>query len=104
MPVYKFQAAIGSGELTAPDAVVYTGHGWLCDLLIVTDGTNAARAILKDEITDTGTVMVELTAVGPAHYAAFTWNFPRKFSNGIFLDINGTGASAFVTYIPGNVG
>ena len=100
MGTWKFQGSFSSGEKTSSVAIM-SGPGWLCDFLGITDGTtNDGVFHLKDAVTDTGIVVLDMVVRWEAYYGAFTWNFPIRMVNGIYLKMSGTGASGIVSYIP----
>ena len=70
-------------ELIA-DKQIKVGHGALCNLTIITDGTNDARVILYD-VAAVGDVavtnkLVEVTVLGGSHYGGRTWFEPVLFT------------------------
>jgi hypothetical protein len=94
-------AAKSTYELTA-DKQIKIGHGALCNLLVITDGTNDARVILYD-VADSGDAAVtnklcEITVLGASHYGGRTWFEPVMFTNGLWADVNGTDASFIVEW------
>ena len=91
------ETAISTGELTA-DTTICRKPGALCAILVITDGTNAATAILYDG-TASDKKLGEWTVPGASQYGGRNWVIPVWFENGLFLDLTGTGASAIVEYI-----
>ena len=83
------------------DAQILTKGGSLCSVLIMTDGTNAARLILYDSATTTTDVtkkLMEITVAGADNYGGRIWADPVKFTEGIYADINGTDASYIIEW------
>ena len=88
-------------EKTADEQLV-SRNGSVCALLIMTDGTNNATVILYD-VADSGDIAItnkitEITVVGSEHYGGRVWSFPVVFSNGLYADVTGTGASFIVEW------
>ena len=95
----SFQESIGSGEKTA-DAVIVAEQCWITALEVISNGTNDARVILYDNASAaSGEVVWECTVVGADNYGGRVWTNPRRCDNGIYADVNGTGASYIVEYI-----
>ena len=95
---FAFDPSAGSGEKTA-DALIYNNSCYITGIMIITNGTNDARVILYDNTVASGTVRWEQTVVGGDHYGGKSWTFPKRFENGIYADVNGTGASYIIEYI-----
>ncbi len=87
-----YSASKTSGELTA-DGQVFTGPGRLASVLIITDGTNDATVFLYDNTSAAGTKLWEGKVKGADNYGGRNWVFPVLFTNGVYLDIEGTDAS-----------
>ena len=87
-----YSASKTSGELTG-DGQVFTGPGRLTSVLIITDGTNDATVILYDNTSATGTKLWQGIVKGADNYGGRNWVFPVEFTNGVYRDLNGTGAS-----------
>lgn len=88
-----------SGEQTS-DSVICDKPCYLSGVLVITDGENNAKLILYDNASAaSGTVVGEFTIVSTDHYGGRTWNHPVVCTNGIYADIDGTGASYTVEYI-----
>jgi len=97
------EPSIGSGELTS-DQIVYTvpTRGAKCYITgaqVITNGTNDARIIVYDGLDNSGDVITEITAAGTDHYGGRVWTYPRLCTTGIYVDVNGTGASYIIEYI-----
>ena len=95
---FAFDPSFGSGEQTE-DKLIYTGSCYITGIMIITNGTNDARVILYDNTSAAGTVRWEQTVIGGDNYGGRSWTFPKKFSSGIYADVNGTGASYIIEYI-----
>ena len=94
-------ASYSTYELTA-DTQILTKGGSLCSILIMTDGSNDARVILYDvsavaNIAVTNK-LVEITVAGADNYGGRIWADPVRFTEGIYADINGTGASFIIEW------
>jgi hypothetical protein len=89
-------ASFSTYELTA-DTQILTKGGSLCSILIMTDGSNDARVILYDVSTGNDAAitnkLVEITVKGADNYGGRIWVDPVQFTEGLYADINGTGAS-----------
>ena len=97
---FAFEISTSSGEKTA-DSVVYSKKAYITSVLVVTDGTNDARVIIHDNASSAaGKVMLEQTVVGADNYGGRNWSFPVLCRDGIYADVNGTGASYIIEYIP----
>ena len=95
---FAFDDSMGSGERT-DDSLIYSNRCYITGVLIITDGTNDARVIIYDNTSATGTVRWEQTVAGADNYGGRDWAFPKRFENGIYVDVNGTGASYIIEYI-----
>lgn len=83
------------GESTA-DGILHNGPTRLAGILVITDATNNATAILYDNTAASGTKVFEGGAIGANLSALYEFDPPVKCENGIYLDITGTGASCIV--------
>lgn len=90
--------AESTGELTESQ-LIKNGFGVLTSILIITDGTNAATAMLFDNTAGSGKKLGEWTVPGASQYGGRNWIFAPKFGVGLYLTLSGTGASAIVEYI-----
>ena len=89
-------AAKASGLKTS-DGLIKAAPVLLTGVLIITDGTNPATAILYDNASAaTGTVLFKGTVPGAANFGGATWEVPIRPANGIYLDISGTDAAVIV--------
>lgn len=86
------------------DATIYSGPCLLASILVITDGSNAATVILYDKASVTGIAATnklwEGTIAGATGYGGRNWTAPVRCTTGIYADVNGTGASYIVEYIP----
>jgi len=89
--------SVSSGEQTA-DATVVSGTCYIVSVLVVTDGTNDAKLVLKAGGSG-GTVQYETTVIGSDHYGGRLWTFPVEFVTDCYADVTGTGASYIVEYL-----
>lgn len=92
-----FGVVQSSGEQTS-DATIYTGACLFFGIEVITDGTNAATAIVYDNTANSGTKLVELVVAGASNFGGGLWPHPVYCSTGIRVDLSGTGASAIVYY------
>jgi hypothetical protein len=92
------ETAISTGELVA-DTVIVSRPGALCAILVITDGTNAATAIIYDNVAASGKKIGEWTVPGASQYGGRNWVIPVQFEIGLYLDLTGTGASAIVELV-----
>jgi len=91
------QTCKSSGEQTS-DAAILSEHGYICGLLVITDGTNDAKVVIYDNTAGSGTVKWEQTVIGGDNYGGRAWARPVEFNIGIYVDVTGTGASYIVEY------
>ena len=84
------------------DTQVTTKRGSLCAITVITDGTNDARVILYDvgavgDIAVTNKLM-EITVKGADNYGGRVFDSGNniQFTEGVYADVNGTGASFIV--------
>ena len=87
-----------TGEITSSQQIL-TRSGNLSSILVVTDGTNPATAMLFDNISGSGKKLGEWVVPGTSQYGGRNWVFPVQFNTGLYITISGTGASAIVEYI-----
>lgn len=98
---YAFQESESSGEKTV-DTLIYTAGldgVRLTAVLIITDGTNDATAIIYDNTSAAGKKIFEATVVGSANYGGRNFPFPVAARTGLYLELTGTGASAIIEFI-----
>ena len=93
-----FDPSFGPGEQTV-DKLIYTGSCYITGILIITNGTDDAKVILYDNTSASGDVRWEQTVIGGDNYGGRSWTYPKKFYNGIYVDVSGTGASYIIEYI-----
>lgn len=88
-----------SSGLKNSDTAISARPGELCGILIVTDGTNDATAIVYDNAsTASGTKLFQGKVVGTANFGGATWEVPIIANSGIYVDITGTGATYIVYF------
>ena len=91
-----------SFEKTA-SATINSGPCRLCAVLMITDGTNPATAILYNLTSAVGAAagnkVWEGTVAGATGYGGRNWTVPVACDTGLYLALSGTGASAIVEYI-----
>jgi len=92
--------ATSSGEQTS-DTAITAGTGYITCVHIITDGTNDAKVIVYDNATAaSGKVLFEGTIAGGSNFGGKQWAIPAHYTNGIYADVTGTGASYIIEYIP----
>ena len=98
---FVFAECVSTYELTA-DTQITTRRGSLCAITVITDGTNDARVILYDasavgDIAVTNKLM-EITVKGADNYGGRIFDSGNnvQFTEGLYADVNGTGASYIV--------
>lgn len=88
-----------SYEKTA-DAVIVASACYITAVQVITDGSNAARVIIYDNASAaSGNVITEITVAGADNYGGRVWQMPVECKNGIYADVNGTGASYVVEWL-----
>ena len=90
------EQSISSG-LKDASALIRTGAGQFCGILITTNGTNAATAIVYDGLTATGTELFKGVVAGASNFDSFFPGLSVKARTGIYVSISGTGAK-FIAY------
>ena len=88
---------LSSGEQTA-SATIFSGTCYIVSVLVITDGTNNAKLILKAG-GSSGTVQYETTVIGADNYGGRVWTLPVQFTTDCYAAVTGTGASYIVEYI-----
>lgn len=88
-------SCISSGELSG-DGIVSSDPTRVSSVLILTDGTNAATVILYDNTAASGTKVFEAGIPGAELSYLFDFPIPIACKSGLYLDIDGTGASCIV--------
>jgi hypothetical protein len=88
-------------ELTA-DKQILTKSGFLCTVSIITNGTDDATVIMYD-VDDVGDIaagnkLFEGKVTGANGFGGKDWTYPVKFQKGLYMDIDGTGASAIIEW------
>ncbi len=89
--------SISSGEiLLADEGTVFTGWGYLASILILTDGTNDATAIIYDNTAASGKKLWEGKVKGADNYGGRNWVKPVEFLIGMYVDLTGTDSSCII--------
>lgn len=87
---------ISLGEKTS-DGTLHDGNTRLSAVMVITDGTNTATVILYDNTAASGKKVFEAQVdAGNDHSVLYTFPCPVRCENGLYLDIDGTGASCIV--------
>jgi hypothetical protein len=95
---HEVEVTESSGLLTS-DTAVMPKAGILVALVVITDGTNNATAIVYDNAsTASGTVLAKVVVTGSDNMGG-ELKINAIARNGLFLDISGTGAEAIVRFI-----
>ena len=89
---------VASGEKTS-SALLDTGPGLFCGVVINTDGSNDATIILYDSLTAANTKIHEQVILAADVTGGFVPWPPIAYTTGLYLSIAGTGASAIVNSI-----
>lgn len=90
-----------SSGLKSSDSVISARPCRLMSVQVIADGTNAATAILYDNASAaSGTVVAKIIVDATLTYEAFTSDCGIECSNGLYLDIGGTGAECVVHFAP----
>lgn len=87
----------GQGHAITADGQVVTGNGRMSAVL-VTAAAATASVILYDNTAASGTVLASLSAVANTS-AQFSLPHGMVFSTGVYADITGAGAAAYVVTI-----
>ena len=87
----------GFGYLTGSGSV-YLGPCELTQIIVKTDGTDAATITVYDSPSASGEVVTGWTCSGASNACAQDWVTPRQIKNGIYVVISGTNASYIVEY------
>lgn len=96
----KMASATSSGSKNA-DGVIYNGPCALVCVNMIGDGTNAATAIIYDNASAaSGKIIAKVHVDAGLVYESLVVPFGVVANNGLYLDIGGTGAECFVSYVP----
>lgn len=88
-----------SSDLKTSDAAILTVAGSLCGVLITTDGANDATARIYDnKSAASGTTLFLGKVNATSHFGGAWFGDGLSFSNGIYVDVTGTGASYIIYY------
>lgn len=91
------QSSTSSG-LKSDDLAVVKGAGLLYGILIITDGSNDGAVVVYDNDSQaSGTVLFKGKVAGAGNFGGGTWEVPVRFTNGVYVDMTGTGMS-YVVY------
>lgn len=89
-------------EQTTDQNAVVSGGGYLCSILIITNGTDDATVIVYDTATvaagAASNKLYEGKVLGASNYGGRDWTYPVRFDIGLSVDVTGTGASYIVEY------
>ena len=95
---YGEQSCISSGLKTA-DALILTGGGQLCGILVLTDETNDATLVVQDGLTATGTVVSKMIVEGSAWSGGVMYPITISVTTGLYADMTvALGAMAYIVY------
>lgn len=90
-----------SYELTS-DTQVIKKKGFLCSVLVLTDGTNDATVAVYDVNAagdiDPANKLFEWKVTGANNAGGRNWTCPVKFEKGLYVTLTGTGASCIVEH------
>jgi len=94
------KSAKSSGEQTS-SACVNAGPALLCGAHVITNGTNDGTLIIKNALTDTGTVVAEIVCHADNEFTKYVpFAVPIDMNTGIYGKVSGTGASFILEFIP----
>ena len=82
------------------DTLVYTGNCVLYGIWMETDGTNVATLSVYDNTSAAGKMVRKVVVPGADYFGGFDAPAGILCANGIYADIAGTGAAAWVSYSP----
>lgn len=92
--------ATTSGTKSA-DGIIFAGPVKLKGVLLNADGTNAATAVLYNNASAaSGTVVAKLQVDAGLVYESYSIDDGVMCTNGLYLDITGTGAECIVHFEP----
>ncbi len=92
--------AVSSGVKSA-SAAISSVPALLVGFSVTTNGTDNATLTLYDNASSaSGTVIGQATVLGSQMNYNLAYNIPVKASNGIYLSLSGTGATALVFCVP----
>ena len=88
-----------SSGLKSADAVICDRSCRLLSVQVIADGTNAATAILYDNASAaSGTVVSKIIVDATLTFESFQSTCGIECSNGLYLDVTGTGCEVVVHY------
>ncbi len=88
-----------SSGIVAADGVILNNPGVLVAIIVLTDGSNNATAIIYDNASAATGKVLGKVAVQGADLMGGELKINALARNGLFLDISGTGAEALIRYI-----
>jgi hypothetical protein len=89
-----------SSGLKTADALISNSTKALCGVLVITNGTDAATAIVYDNASGpSGRVLFKGKISGAANFGGATFENPVNVDKGIYVVITGTGASYIIYYL-----
>jgi hypothetical protein len=93
-----FDECLSSGIKSA-SAAIHANNALLRSLIVYTDGTNNATAIIYDNATEaSGTELAKIVVKGSELMGGET-AIKVRAENGLYLELSGVGATALVRYI-----
>lgn len=92
-----FSSSVSTGKISSSSAVI-SGPGFLTDVIVRTDGSNAATVTLYDGTNTSGTEIFSTVVDGANYTGGWIFNFPLQFKTGIYVTISGTGAYCYIGY------
>ena len=99
--IMKYFGCDGSGEITASKSIC-SGPGYLTSLMVYTDGVNDVTVTLYDNASGAiGDILTIIIVAGTSDYGGRNWSESafRKFTDGVYAVLSGTGVSAIVETI-----
>lgn len=91
-----------SGKLTSSQ-VLLQQKGFVSNLLVRTDGSNAATITFYDGLDDRGRIIADISVSGASLFGGMGWENPLICENGLYVGVSGTGAYCYVYYQDPNV-
>jgi hypothetical protein len=89
--------SVSTGKLSTSQLAV-TGAGFLTGVHIISDGVNDVTVNLYDGTSTSGRQIFTQKLYGSDNVGGWIWNFPLRFSNGIYLSLSGTGGYCYIEY------
>jgi len=92
------QTTLSSGIVTSDSAII-TESGVLVAIIVFTDGVNDATVVVYDnDSAASGTVLGKVIVKGADNMGG-ELKINARVTNGIFVDVSGTGAEVLIRYI-----